>query len=69
MKELVEEVNMGTLRDVTQKIKGKAQQVKGNVEQSTGHETRGFWSKTKGKINETVADLKLNKHRSAYYRE
>lgn len=51
---------MSTIDDVAQKIKGKAQHLKGDIEDTTGKEGQGFWDKTKGKVNETIADIKLN---------
>lgn len=53
---------MGTIDDVAEKIKGKTQQLNGNVEQHTGHEEHGLWEKTKGKVNETVADIMLDRN-------
>lgn len=60
---------MGNIDDVAQKIKGKAQQVIGGLEQNTGQEAKGLWHKTKGKINEKVADIKINKNLNAFNHE
>lgn len=54
---------MGELDDLKQKIKGKAQQVQGAFEQKTGHGVKGGIRKLKGKLNETIADAKLNARR------
>lgn len=60
---------MSNLNNIAQKIKGNTQQVIGEIQQNTGQETKGLWNKTKGKINEKVADLKINKNLNAYNRE
>jgi hypothetical protein len=55
---------MGTLRDLGQKIKGKTQQFKGDANQERGQGVKGGFQKLKGKVNETVADTKLNSRRN-----
>jgi uncharacterized protein YjbJ (UPF0337 family) len=50
---------MGDLKDVGQKIKGKAQQVQGELNQERGEGLKGGIQKLKGKANEAMADTKL----------
>ena len=47
------------LRNITQKLKGKAQQAVGEYHLSKGHVVKGGIAKAKGKINEGLADLKM----------
>ena len=54
---------MGTIDDVAQKLKGKAQQLKGDVEDVSGNEGQAFWDRAKGKVNEKIADIKLDSRR------
>lgn len=49
---------MGTLKNIGQKIKGKAQQIKGDVEIAAGHTVRGNIDKLRGKANVLEADVK-----------
>lgn len=44
--------------NVGQKIKGKLQKLKGNVELKTGNTAKGILDKTKGTLNEGLADIK-----------
>lgn len=50
---------MGDLRDIGQKLKGKAQQLKGELNQQQGQGVKGGFQKLKGKVNEVLADEKL----------
>lgn len=50
---------MGVVDDVAQKVKGKAQQVRGEIKKKSGHKTDGLVDQVKGKVNETIADVKL----------
>lgn len=51
---------MTDLDDIGLKIKGKLQQAKGQIKKDSGDEAGGTVDKIKGKINETIADIKLN---------
>lgn len=51
---------MGKLDDINQKIKGKIDQAKGEIDIKSGHGVKGGITKLKGKINESIADAKLN---------
>ena len=51
---------MGTIKNITQKIKGKLEQIDGTVKQQSGNPVEGTLEKIKGKINDTVASAKLN---------
>lgn len=57
-----EVIIVGTIDDIGQKVKGKAQQAKGELQMRTGQKG-GLASKVKGKINEEIADLKLDTRR------
>lgn len=54
---------MSDLDDIGQKIKGKAQQVKGEFNQQRGQGLKGGFQKLKGKVNEAIADEKINARR------
>ncbi len=46
---------------IGQKIKGKAQIIKGNIQKATGHELKGTITKIRGKANDSIANMKLQK--------
>ena len=50
---------MGTLDNVSQKLKGQAQQVKGKLEDASGQHGKGNIDKLRGKANEFEADMKM----------
>lgn len=51
---------MGAIDDAAQKLRGKAKQVQGDINQKRGKGVKGGLQKLQGKIEEKVADAKLN---------
>jgi hypothetical protein len=53
---------MGTLDNISQKLKGKTQQVKGKIENATGNHLKGNIDMILGKANVDIANIKM-KHK------
>jgi uncharacterized protein YjbJ (UPF0337 family) len=53
------EIIMGKINDVGQKVKGNIEQVKGKIEDATGQHLKGKIDEIRGKVNVLEADLKM----------